>query len=253
MTSGRAAALVAAVMEGHLDVHLADAASLAWLVMAGVDTPVDAVPRRWLRAIPDPAPAAMPVPQRVATAAAPPRGAEVQAAATLEALAEAVATFGHALRRADLAPALLSGNADCGVMILCDQPEPEGSPAGLLRARMLAAIGLDAGNSALLHRLPWPTTGARAPRADELAAFEPFVNRALELARPRLILALGQHAAAIAGEPMALASARGRWAMVGDTPLFATCHPRLLLSQPARKRDAWADLQAFSKRLAELA
>jgi DNA polymerase len=118
---------------------------------------------------------------------------------------------------------------------------------------MLAAIGLDASNSALLHRLPWPTTGARAPRNDELAAFAPFVARALELIRPRLLLALGQAAAALAGDSMALASARGQWANVSIdgvmVPLFATLHPRLLLAQPLRKREAWADLQAFSARL----
>ena len=158
-------------------------------------------------------------------------------------------------RRADLVPALLTGNASSGVIILCDQPEPDGTPAAILRTRMLAAIGLDIENAALLHRLPWPTTGARAPRPDELASFAPFVGRALELARPRYVLALGQHAAALAGEPMALASARGRWSTItvgdADVPLLATCHPRLLLSQPARKREAWTDLQAFAARLME--
>lgn len=233
--------------------HPVDAASrLAWLVMAGVDTPVDATPRRWLNAAP---PKAAPVPARIAAAkpVSAPVAAPTSDAPTLERLAEAVAAFAHPLRRADISPALLSGNATSGIVILCDQPEPEDSPAAALRTRMLAAIGLDAENSALLHRLPWPTTGARAPRPDELAAFAPFVGRALELTKPRLLLALGQHAAAIAGEPMALASARGRWAMIGDIPLLATCHPRLLLSQPARKREAWADLQAFATRLMETA
>ena len=239
--------------------HPADAAAkLAWLVMAGVDTPVDALPRRWLNA---PKPAAVRSAAAV-SAASPAKPALVVAttpspananAPTLAALCEAVAEFAHPLRRADLSPMLITGNGGAGVIILCDQPEPEGSPAAVLRARMLAAIGLDAANSALLHRLPWPTTGARAPRADELEAFAPFVGRALELARPRGILALGQHAAAIAGEAMALASARGKWAAIGDMPLLATCHPRLLLSQPARKREAWADLQAFAQRLAETA
>ena len=241
--------------------HPADAAAkLAWLVMAGVDTAVDAEPRRWLNAAkpasvrsvaPQAAPIVAPSPVKSARVISAVPATANATAPTLAALIEAVAVFAHPLRRADLAPILITGNADAGVIILCDQPEPEGSPAAVLRARMLAAIGLDAANSALLHRLPWPTTGARPPRADELASFAPFIDRALELTRPRCILALGQHAAAIAGEAMALASARGQWSAVGDIPLLATCHPRLLLSQPARKREAWADLQAFAQRLAE--
>jgi DNA polymerase len=52
---------------------------------------------------------------------------------------------------------------------------------------------------------------------------------------------------------MAVASARGRWGEVSidgvAVPLLATLHPRLLLTQPLRKREAWADLQAFAARL----
>jgi DNA polymerase len=259
-------------MERQFEIHPADAAAkLAWLVMAGVDTPVDDAPRRWLKPASPPGPVAAltaasgaapahparPKPAPAPNVERPSFAAQTVDAPTLERLAECVTEFAHPLRRPDLAATLLTGNAASGVIILCDQPEEDGSPAATLRTRMLAAIGLDAENSALLYRLPWPTTGARAPRADELAAFAPFVARALALSRPRLMLALGQHAAAIAGEPMALASARGRWATVtiGDAviPLLATCLPRLLLSQPARKREAWADLQAFSARLLEMA
>jgi DNA polymerase len=227
------------------------AAALGWLVQAGVDCAVDAGPRRWLAA----APAAS-----ATTAAAPPRPAPavmptartpaLEAIASLAALDEAIAGFAHPLARADLAPQLLVGNASAGAIILCDQPEAEGTPTAVLRGHMLAAIGLDPGNCALLHRIPWPTPGGRAPRADELAAFAGFVGRGLELLQPRAILALGQQAAALAGQAMALASARGRWheIAVGDrqVPMLASLHPRLLLTQPLRKRDAWSDLQAFA-------
>ena len=241
-------------MQGLSQLPPADAAAaLAWLAMAGVDTAVDDAPRNWLAA-PPPVSKAPPPPAPRPSDAAPsrPRAAPV-AAADLAALTAAVAAFDHPLRLRDVAPALITGNAESGVLIVCDQPEADGSPAAALRQQMLAAIDLDAGNSALLHRLPWPTTGARAPRADELAAFAPFVARALELTRPRLLLALGQAAAVLAGDAMALSSARGRWGHVdiADTavPLLATLHPRLLLAQPQRKRNAWADLQAFAARL----
>lgn len=239
------------------------AAALAWLAMAGVDTAVDDAPRNWLAPPSRPAesaPAAAPrlsdAPSKTrSVAAATVFAAPLPAveATDMAALDAAVAAFEHPLRRSDISPVLVSGAPASGIMIVCDQPEPDGSPAAVLRGRMLAAIGLDLGNSALLHRLPWPTTGARAPRGDELAAFAPFVTRALELARPRLLLALGQAAAALAGDTMAVASARGRWGEVSidgvAVPLLATLHPRLLLTQPLRKREAWTDLQAFAARL----
>ena len=236
------------------------AAALAWLAMAGVDTAVDEAPRNWLAPPPRPAESVQPVAPRPSDAAPKTRAAAPRAltmpaitAADLPALDAALAAFEHPLRRSDITPVLMNGATASGIMIVCDQPEPDGSPAALLRSRMLAAIGLDAGNSVLLHRLPWPTTGARAPRADELAAFAPFVVRALELTRPHLLLALGQAAAALAGDDMAVASARGRWgdiSIVGvAVPLLATLHPRLLLTQPLRKREAWADLQAFASRM----
>ena len=244
------------------------AATLAWLVAAGVDSAVDAAPRRWLDAAPalrpDPAviraaPPVVAAPMTrpgTATAAAASPAAPV-AAATLAELTAAVAGFDHPLRRVDAPPRLLTGNPDARVLILCDQPEDDVEPAARLRTRMLAAIGLDAGNCALLHRIPWPMPGGRSPSSAEVTAFAPFADRALALVRPRAVLALGQLAAGLAGDAMGRASARGRWAdlAVGDAvvPLLATCHPRLLLTQPLRKREAWADLQTFAARLAATA
>lgn len=252
---------MATVMEGHTQNGPADvAAALGWLVAAGVDVPVDAAPRNWLMPASrpaDPRPAevhrapAAPIAARPVARPAAAR-ASVQGA-TLDALGESLNAFAHPLRRAGMVPQLINGNADAGILIICEQPEAEDSPAAILRGRMLAAIGLDSGNSARLHRLPWPTTGARTPRAEEIAAFAPFVDRALELVAPRCLLALGQVAAALAGEAMAVSSARGRWAevIVGGraVPLLATCNPRFLLAQPLRKREAWADLQAFAARM----
>jgi DNA polymerase len=230
------------------------AAALGWLVQAGVDCAVAPMPRRWLSdapAVSAPTTAAppRPAPAPIPTVTAPPLGA----IASLSALDDAVAGFAHPLARRDLAPKLLVGNAEAAAVILCDQPEAEGTPTAILRGRMLAAIGLDLDNCVLLHRIPWPTPGGRAPRADELAAFAAFVGRGLELLQPRAILALGQQAAALAGDAVALASARGHWHDITianrQVPLLASLHPRLLLTQPLRKRDAWSDLQAFAARL----
>ncbi len=233
--------------------------ALAFLVDAGLDVPVEAAPRNWL-AVPETGPliaaravASRPVAARPVTAGSSAGVADAAAAAfavtNLAALHTAIADFSHPLRRLDMAPQLLGGATATGIFILCDQPELPGSPAALLRTAMLAAIGLNDSNCALAHRLPWPTSAEGQRRATEIISFAPFLARAFGLAPPRAILALGQAAAALAGDAMSLASARGRWGDVDGVPLLATCHPRLLLSQPERKRHAWADLQEFSAHL----
>ncbi len=173
------------------------------------------------------------------------------AADSLAALDAAIASLDHPLRDTALAPRLLTGNAASGVLVLTDVPEADDSEAAALRDRMLAAIGLDQASAAILHLLPWPTPGGRAPRSDETMAFAPFVTRAIALVAPRAVLAFGAHAAALASDGGGIASLRGRWLSLNGVPFLATYHPRTLLTQQAWKKAAWADLQAFQARLAE--
>ncbi len=135
-------------------------------------------------------------------------------------------------------------------LVLTDLPD-EDPAVQRLAQRMLAAIGLEPG--AIRQRLIcYP--GHRRPggrRAQpEIAAFAPFVARALTLAAPRAILAFGANAAALAGESRRHCLAARPWLAVDDVPMLATFHPRQLLKQPELKRLAWADLQAFAARLA---
>lgn len=229
----------------------AAADALAWLIAAGADCPVDAAPRNWLAA--PPAAAAVVVPKltaaatpAVATGAANPAIALAAAAMDLSALHAAVAAFDHPLRQ-PTPPHLVSG--DGAALILTDLPD-EDPAVSRLAQRMLAAIGLDAGNSRLAHLLPYAPPAGRPPRAAEFSAYAPFVARAITLAAPRMILALGAQAAALAGQTGGIASLRGQWLTVAGVPMLASFHPRQLLKQPELKRLAWADLQAFAARLA---
>jgi uracil-DNA glycosylase family 4 len=229
--------------------------ALAWLVTAGVDCPVDAVPRNWLAApgavaapsVVQPFPARAALPGAVAPRPlANPAAALAMTALALPALVDAVAGFDHPLRQAT-PPQLISG--DGAALVVTDLPDADPAVQRLAQ-RMLAAIGLEPGAFRQVHLLPWAPPAARLAREPEIAAFAPFAARAVTLAAPRAILAFGAHAAALAGESGGIATLRGRWLAVGDVPLLATFHPRQLLKQPELKRLAWADLQAFAARLA---
>jgi DNA polymerase len=140
------------------------------------------------------------------------------------------------------------------VLVLLDQPLTADAAAQQLLERMLGAIGLDHSSCATGHILPWATRAGRAPRDEEIAVFSPFMARAMALASPRFILALGDRAASFGAQANAnnrrgIASMRGKWLAINNVPMIATFHPRQLLAQPELKRLAWADLQAFSKGL----
>ena len=93
--------------------------------------------------------------------------------------------------------------------------------------------------------LPWRPPGNRTPSEAEVAAFLPFVERHIALARPDFILALGGTSAkALLGVGTGIKRLRGRWFRheASGLPLLASFHPAYLLRQPADKRLAWRDL-----------
>lgn len=137
--------------------------------------------------------------------------------------------------------------------------------AGVLFDRMFAAIGLGRGNKAagggeaaggvyLCPVMPWRPASDRAPDAAEIAMMRPFVARHIALARPRLVVAMGNAAAAMllgpAGEAgIGIGRLRGRWHAALDVPVLPMFDPAHLLRNPAAKRDAWADLLELQARL----
>jgi len=230
-----------------------DASALAWLVTAGADALVDAAPRNWLAApTPRPAPRSVAAPRPAArnTPIAAVRAAPELAAITdLAGLADALSALTHPLRRAGLAPRLVEGPVGAPLLVLGDQPEAAGSPADRLLGRMLAAIGLARDACGFAHLLPWPTPGGRPLRDDEISAFGPWLAHGLALAAPRLILTIGDRAAALTGAAGSVAALRGQWLTAAGAPALATFHPRRLLDQPELKRLAWADLQTLATRI----
>jgi len=216
--------------------------ALGWLVEAGVDTLVGDAARTWLEPV-----AAVPV------RADPPAMLRVQAQPAMPAASLAIGV--------DSLPALIAaitnyrsgalvddGVAASGVMLVGDAPTGDDIAAGRLFAgangqlldNMLASIGRDRGSAYLTNISYWPDG---APAAA-------FLERQLQLARPRAILALGGVAtAALCGAGAGINRMRGRWqvARIGgdEIPVLPTFHPAYLLRQPQHKALAWADLCAF--------
>ncbi|MGB9333331.1 MAG: uracil-DNA glycosylase, partial [Steroidobacteraceae bacterium] len=123
--------------------------------------------------------------------------------------------------------------------------EPFVGAAGQLLDAMLRAIGLDrATNVYIANMLKSRPPGNRDPKPEEVAACLPYLQRQIELLRPKIMLAVGRIAAqSLLGTQAPLARLRGEVHRFGDTPLVVTYHPAYLLRTPAEKRKAWEDLK----------
>ena len=137
--------------------------------------------------------------------------------------------------------------------------DAQGAPfvgrAGKLLDKMLAAAGLD-GRVFITNTVFWRPPGNRTPTAAEQAACAPFLERAIALVRPKLLmLAGGASAKHMLQTTDGILSLRGRWfewrSADGalELPALPTLHPAFLLRQPAAKKKAWEDLLMLTERL----
>ena len=135
------------------------------------------------------------------------------------------------------------------------QGKPFVGPSGQLLDRMLATVGLDRTKVYITNSIYWRPPGNRAPTAAEIAACQPFLERQIELIRPRLIVFVGGIAArGLLGVKEGVTKLRGRRLVYrladGSTlPAMVIFHPAYLLRQASHKRFAWRDLLAIRKLL----
>ena len=133
--------------------------------------------------------------------------------------------------------------------------KPFVGPSGQLLDRMLATIGLDRSTVYITNVIYWRPPGNRSPTPAEIAACQPFLERQIELIRPRLIVFVGGIAArGLLGVKEGVTKLRGRRLIYSPAdgtsiPALVMFHPAYLLRQPAHKRLAWRDLLAIQRLL----
>ena len=251
---------------------------IAFWADAGVDTALAEAPQdrmaRGLEALRPrpPLTAPAPAPARPSFAAAPEPIVDVSAARALAAaagdLAEleaAIAAFeGCALRFAGASRAVFArGAPDAPLMVIGEGPgaeeDAQGAPfvgrAGKLLDKMLAAAGLT-DRVFITNTVFWRPPGNRDPTPAEQQACAPFLERAIALLQPKLLLLVGGAAAkSVLQRKEGILSMRGRWFEwrsadgLLELPALPTLHPAFLLRQPAAKKMAWEDLLTLSERL----
>ncbi len=122
--------------------------------------------------------------------------------------------------------------------------EPFVGQAGRLLDNMLAALGMRRDRYVYIANvLKCRPPGNRAPTPVEIESCRPYLDRQIELIRPKIILALGKSAATtLLNIDATIASMRGRIHRYGSVPLIVTYHPAYLLRNLPDKAKAWEDL-----------
>jgi uracil-DNA glycosylase family protein len=149
------------------------------------------------------------------------------------------------------------GPARAGLMLIGEQPgdaedlsgHPFVGPAGQLLDRALADAGIDRGVVYLTNvvkHFKFETRGKRRihkkPRASEIGACRPWLDREIALVKPRVIVCLGATAAqALLGSAFKVTRQRGVFVASPLAPqVLATVHPSSILRAPddeARRRE----------------
>lgn len=185
-------------------------------------------------------------------------------AANLSALEAAIAAFDHCeLKRGARNTVFADGQPGARLMIIGEAPgrdeDREGKPfvgrAGQLLDKMLAAIGFarnadDIAKAAYITNiLPWRPPQNRDPSPEEMAMMVPFATRHLELAKPDLVILMGNIACQALLGMRGITRLRGKWVELDGIPCLPMFHPAYLLRNPLAKREAWHDLLMVQSKL----
>lgn len=149
-----------------------------------------------------------------------------------------------------------TGNPHADVMVVGEGPgaeeDKQGEPfvgrAGKLLNDILKAINFEREEVYIANIVKSRPPGNRTPSADEMDACFPYLNKQIELIKPKLILALGLTAAqGLLKKRDSLTRMRGNIFDYKGIKTMVTYHPAALLRNPNWKRGCWEDVQKFRK------
>jgi DNA polymerase len=130
------------------------------------------------------------------------------------------------------------------------QGEPFVGPAGQLLNRIIAACGMKREEVYICNILRCRPPNNRAPLPNEAANCREYLDRTLDLVRPKFICCLGGIAAQnLLDTTLSVGKLRGRFHDYRGTPVMVTFHPAYLLRSPDKKGEVWADMKALLARM----
>ena len=157
------------------------------------------------------------------------------------------------------------GSASSGIVFVGEAPGAEedrrGEPfvgrAGELLTRIIQAmdeaalipgVKLDRQTVYICNVLKCRPPENRNPLPHEIQTCSPYLERQLEVLKPRIICCLGKFAAELlVGVKGTIGGLRGRTYRYRGAKLIVTYHPAACLRNPAYKRPVWEDMQLLAR------
>ena len=184
---------------------------------------------------------------------------------TLEALRETLNGFDAGALSDGARQAVFSrGNPDADLMVIGEAPgrdeDIQGKPfvgqAGQLLDRMLGAIALGSEDFYVTNVVNWRPPRNRDPKPDDIEICRPFLEKHIDLARPKVLLLVGGVSMTALTGLTGIMKNHGQWQEVSIAgkayPALPLYHPAFLLRRPELKKDAWRDLLSLRETLLSL-
>ncbi|KAF0245456.1 MAG: uracil-DNA glycosylase family [Planctomycetota bacterium] len=125
--------------------------------------------------------------------------------------------------------------------------------AGKLLTELLKGVGISRDRIYIANVLKCRPPDNRPPEPAEVAACAPFLKRQIELINPKVICALGKHAAfSLIGWEGSMKALRGSWRLLDNRWVTATYHPSYLLRSPGDTETVKTDLRGLLEKAASL-
>ena len=155
-----------------------------------------------------------------------------------------------------------AGNPHARLMFIGEAPGKEedlqGLPfvgdAGMLLTRLIIKMGMKREDVYIANIIKCRPPMNRDPEEDEVSTCRRFIEKQIQIIRPKIIMTLGRIALQVLMEMpnLRITSARGHFFDYRGIPLMPTFHPAYLLRNPKDKILTWADAQKVMARISPL-
>ena len=122
--------------------------------------------------------------------------------------------------------------------------------AGQLLTKIIEAMGMTRDQVFICNVLKCRPPNNRPPAPGEVVNCRPYLKQQLEIIKPKVIVALGNHAVrALLQTEQGISALRGSFQTYEGIPVMCTYHPAYLLRSPGEKRKVWEDMKKVMKLL----
>lgn len=132
------------------------------------------------------------------------------------------------------------------------QGRPFVGAAGKFLEELLASIDLRREDVYICNVIKCRPPGNRDPLSEEIEACRPFLDRQIELVRPKIIITLGRHSMARYFPNATISQIHGRPRKMGGVIYYPMYHPAAALHQPRYRADIERDMLKIPQLLAEI-